>query len=348
MKILFDARWIKPEKPDGISRFSSELVKKLANKVDLTLLVAQPAQSKSFGNIKTIMTNSPSSLKELFQAKNINKHEFDIVYSPYFLFGGWGKKFKLILTVHDLIPLRGQSQTGSASLMRKLFFSNKFFIKLSLSMADRLMTVSQTSANELKNLTDKPIDVIYNAPIKMIQKSSIPKKQLFYIGRYEPYKNVELLIKSIKQLPQYKLILAGKIDPSRQQQLLDVCEDQSRVEFIGVIDDKKYNKLLNESFAAVNASFDEGFGLPIIEAMAAGTPVVCSNLAVYKEITGGEAEFFNPTSIDELVKGLKRLEEDDYRKKRIKKALQRSAAFSWDKSCNQLITVFNKVVESDN
>ena len=122
MKILFDARWINNKKPDGITRFSKELINQFVMRGDdITLLICNEDQGKNFRDTNKILTNTPQSSKEITQSKRLNKYNFDIVYTPHYLFGGLGRKFKLIRTVHDLIPFK--YKTKGSVVWRAFHFS---------------------------------------------------------------------------------------------------------------------------------------------------------------------------------------------------------------------------------
>lgn len=347
MKVLFDARWIKPNKPDGITRFSRELIRELAQdkRLELALLVALEQQTEHLPNLPIIKTQLPTSPKELFLAKKLNPLGFEIVFSPHYLFGGKGRRFKLVLTVHDLTPFNYPDKSHDLTpkrLLWRTFYRSTDWLRRLLNQADMVVAVSQTTAQHLKDLTHKPVEVIYNAPITF-DVTVHATKQLLYIGRDEPYKNVDLLAQAMRQLPDYKLVLAGQFSPHRQKELRTMANRNDQLNFIGFVDDKQYGEELARSFALVSASKAEGFGLPVIEAMQAGVPVIISDIEVFHEVANEAALYFPPDSVDQFVLCVKKLEQPALRKKFITQGKQRAADFSWAASARKLIELFSQL-----
>ena len=333
MKLLFDARWINHSNPDGITRFSRELIKQLSRiDIDLTLLISSNDQMVGLPKLKSIQTNKPNNPKELLQARRLNQHGFDVVFTPHYLFGGSGRKFILVRTVHDLIPFK-YSQNG-AKLAWRLFHSNTRILSSIMNNSEGIVAVSNTVKKELQELTHTPVEVVYNAPFASRASNSGDGKNLLYIGRYEKYKNVECLIEAMTYLKDYRLLLAGNCSKQRQQELLP--REASNVKFIGKITDSKYIEELSNAFALVTASKDEGFGLPIVEAMAAGCPVVCSNIEIFKEVAGEAGQFFDPSKPKQLVDCIKGLEDSRYRKTIVVKSIKNASRFDWKNSSDRL------------
>lgn len=340
MKLLFDARWINQSNPDGITRFSRELIKKLIEDgVDLQLLVSSKDQLQELPKVKSILTNRPTSPRELGQSMRLNSHGFDVVYTPHYIFGGSGRNFPLIRTVHDLIPFK-YSQKG-AKLAWRLFHSNTRILSSILNNSDGIVTVSNAVKKELRGLTRTPIEVVYNAPFASRASNSSDGKSLLYIGRYERYKNVECLISAMTYLGDYQLLLAGNCSLQRQQELLP--KEVSNVKFLGKISDSDYVEVLSNAFALVTASKEEGFGLPVVEAMAAGCPVICSDIDVFREVAGDAGQFFDPNKPKQLADCAKRLEDPKYRKSVAIKSIKNARRFNWTNSSDRLKSFLSDV-----
>lgn len=336
MKILFDARWINANKPDGITRFSREIIKELAKlrKINLWLLICSTNQLVDLPKLPFIETNNPTSVKEFVQAKNINNYEFDVVYSPHFIFGGKERKFLLVRTVLDLIPFHHRDKQGK--VLWKIFHSNMIFLEKILKDSDGLVTISNTIKKELEKITNKQIAVVGCAPTKINIENSGKSKELLYIGRYESYKNIETLIAAMEFLPDYTLFLAGNCPVDRKKELMKKSVNKRRIKFLGQIDDSIYYKKLANIRALVFASREEGFGLPLVEAMSVGCPVVCSDINIFHEVAGRAALFFDPDSPAELAKKIKKLEDPNFRSNIVKVSRERSKQFSWKKSADRL------------
>jgi glycosyltransferase involved in cell wall biosynthesis len=340
MKILFDARWIRPNNPDGITRFSRELIAELAktNK-KMRLLISSKGQLKGLPKLDYIITNSPSNPKEILQARKINKYNFDVVYTPNYLFGGLGRKFKLIRTVHDLIPFNHKN--NSSNLAWKMFYSQKMAFKKLINDSEELVTVSNTVKKELEKLTSKKISVVYNAPMNISAKNIGDSKNILYVGRFEPYKNVGLLVKAMDLLPDYQLILIGGHSKEQKLELLKGSKSKNRIKFIGSISDLEYKNYLVHAFCLATASQEEGFGLPIIEAMKVGCPVVCSDIPIFKEVSGDAALFFDKRSAQDLASKIMKLESGSTRRQFVERGTENAKKFSWTNSAYKLKSVLS-------
>lgn len=348
MKLLFDARWVNTGSPDGITRYSRELISAISKhpEVDLTLLVTSKIQSECLGIENLLIWNKPVSLRELVTSIRLRKYGFDAVYSPHFVFGGLGRNSRLITTVMDLIPFHHKEK--QSSLIWRLFFISKLPLKLILQHSDVVASISKASINELKALTKKPLIELpcgSNLPLLAKKKSMIQNRRLLYIGRYEEYKNTETLIRSMKGLDGYTLVLAGKMSNDKQRALSRLVPEGAQVEFRGFIKDEEYVKELSCAYALVTASTDEGFGLPVLEAMKAGTPVVCSSIDVFKEVGGSAALYFDPSRPEDLTAQVLRLKDEKIRSFAIKNGLNRSQEYSWDKSANKLLECIGSFIK---
>ncbi len=351
MNIFFDARWTRIGTHDGVSRYGSELVAALAKIHPVTMIIWDKRQLALLPkDIPYVVFNNPNSLAELFVARKLNKLKADVVFSPLQIMGSWGRRYKLILTLQDLIYYRHPKPPTflptPIRLVWWLFHQAYWPQRLLLAQADYVTTVSKTSKRliEAHKLTKRPIGVIYNAPplLKRSRTSSI-QKELVYMGSFMPYKNVELLLKALSLLPEYKLHLASRITPERRAALEKLIDDPRQVVFWNGASDIEYADMLSRAMALVSASKDEGFGLPLIEAMAFGTPVVCSDMEIFHEVAGDGALFFNPDSPKELAACIRRLEDSQFRRRLIKKATTQTQQFSWENSARALLEIMKQL-----
>lgn len=344
MKVLFDARWINPTSPDGITRYSIEMIKALdRSDIDLTLLIHTKAQLEELPQLEYITTNSPKHPSEINQSRRLNTYGFDVVYTPHFLFGGKGREFKLIRTILDLIPFHHKNK--QSKLVWKIFHSNMYFLKRLINDSDALVTISETVKKQLQAHTNLQISVVLCAPTNTPIPKSNTKKELLYIGRYEPYKNVETLIKSMRFLPEYKLLLAGNCPRNRKESLSKMISDKDRVEFLGVISDDKYQQILSSAFAMVNASQEEGFGLQLVEAMSAGCPVVCSDIDIFREVVGSKGMYFDPVEPAGLADSIHKLEDANLWQQTSIDLMKYAKRYNWQKSSQLLVKFFKKTLD---
>jgi len=352
MKIFFDARWTRTVRHDGVSRYGAELARALARLHPITLLICDEDQLTLLPkNVPYIVVNNPLSPKEFLLPHKLNKLGADVVFSPLQTMGMWGRKYKLILTLQDLIYYKNpKPPTFLPAYVRAvwwLFHQAYWPQRLLLNQADYVTTVSGESKKEIlqAHLTDRPVGVIYNAPsvVKEPSKATAVKKDLVYMGSFMPYKNVELLLRSLPLLPDYTLHLTSPIQPDRRAELEKLIQNPTQVHFWNGISDKDYAHLLSTATALVSASKAEGFGLPLIEAMQVGAPVAATDMPIFREVGGDAALYFDPDSPDELAATIRQLENPTTRSERIKKGFVQAQKFSWDNSARELLSIMKKL-----
>ncbi|OAF19507.1 glycosyltransferase family 4 protein [Bradyrhizobium neotropicale] len=215
---------------------------------------------------------------------------------------------KVICVVHDLLPLTDLKLSDVAT---RLFLSR---LLTSLRQADELAFVSNYSMMRFRELLPQfahlPARVVYprtrfDAPdvLHRPAPSGRPGRPSFVvIVSNEPRKNVATVIRAFCNVPQADLVvigLAGHI--SRMRNL------PPNIRFAGYVDEHEKAALIAESHGLIMPSFAEGFGVPIIEALAANTPVLCSDIAVFREVAGELADYFDPFSTDAIAASVTRV-----------------------------------------
>lgn len=353
MNIFFDARWTRVDTIDGPSRYGASLATALHSLHPITIIIFDKRQLRLFPkDIPYILVNHPFSLKELFIVRTLNRAEADVVFSPLQVMGFWGRKYKLIFTLQDLIYYRHPQPPTFLPLpvriIWRLFHMAYWPQRLLLNRADSVATVSHTSKKYIEKLrlTKRPINVIYNAPLAVKNPPMppvVPKKDIVYMGSFMPYKNVELLIDAMKDLPDYTLHLLSKIRPERRKELEKRIPNGARIVFWNGISDEDYEKLLVNATALATASKDEGFGLPIIEAMSLGVPVTCSDTEIFREVGGEAALYFPIDSPETFAANIRQLEDIATRKTCLRKGKIQAEKFTWEKSARELLRVMQKL-----
>jgi glycosyltransferase involved in cell wall biosynthesis len=355
MSFFFDCRFIRVDHHDGISRFSSELFKSFSKTKSVTAIISDMQQLKELPHgTNYFLANDPKNpLLELFLPRRLNRQGAGIVFSPMQTMGSFGKKYKLILTLHDLIYYKHRKPpvflAWPIRLAWRLFHLSFTPVRLLLNRADAVVTISETTKTliERNRLTHRPVTVVYNAssmPVVELSKTEPRTKNLVYMGSFMPYKNVEILIKGMEDLPEFTLTLCSKIDPKRRDQLLASSsqEARSRIAFVNGMSESKYLELLDGSFALVTASKDEGFGIPVIEAMSRSIPVALSDIEIFREVASEAGHFFDPESPSSFALAVKSLDAIGSWQNASKTSLERARAFSWDDSARKL----NHLLES--
>lgn len=286
----------------------------------------------------------------------------DVVHGPNFRLPGRGTKGNVI-TIHDLalekFPSFGKKKFGSC-------FSSWKTRKRALS-ADHLIAVSQNSLEDIVKIfgiSREKISAIYNGVdhfffqdqnqelfLKMKDKFGIKKDQfILFTGTVEPRKNVKTLLKAFSRNRRlrnnYSLVLAGGTGWKNEdlQQFILNEGIQNELSITGYISREELRVLYSFASCFVFPSVYEGFGIPLLEAMACGAPVVCSNSSSLPEVAGDAAIMIDPYDIDGFSVAMgKVVENEELRKNMIQKGLERVKHFSWEETARKTLQVYEKV-----
>ena len=307
----------------------------------------------------------------------INKENLDLMHFPYISVPIFYNK-PFVVTIHDLIPLHfptGEASTLSMPLYKIKLLGYKFVLSAAAKKAKRIITVSNATkteiADHLKVSEDKIIvtyegidDKITNSKSQIPNKSQNTKyrildaKYFLYIGNAYPHKNLERLIDAFEILRgacielvecaqnDIKLVLVGKEDYfyKRLKEKVKEMGLQKYVLFYGEVNDEELGNLYKNAIALVNPSLMEGFGLPALEAMANGCLVLASNIPALKEVCGESAIYFDPYDVNDIVRKMKEVYYDNmyHHRDKIKKGLERSKKFSWEKMAIETLKIYEK------
>ncbi|HYP72942.1 MAG TPA: glycosyltransferase, partial [Microbacterium sp.] len=263
MRLLFDARYIRTDFHDGISRYSAELAAAVlavapARGVEVVFLVWDDAQVPLLPTgARTLKIHAPTALREPLTALLLNRYRPDAVFSPMQTIGSLGRRFGLILTLHDTIYYRHRTPPRDlpwyVRLGWRLFHLSYVPQRLTLDAADIVATVSETSATEFARvkLTKRPVVVVPNAPQRLADllpagPRVVPGAQnLVYMGSFMPYKNVETLVRAMALLPGRTLHLLSRISPDRRSELSALADPAGgEVVCHGGVTDAEYERLL--------------------------------------------------------------------------------------------------------
>jgi glycosyltransferase involved in cell wall biosynthesis len=271
----------------------------------------------------------------------LNKHKFAVVFSPMQTIGSLLKRHKLILTVHDLIyyshPAPPNYFNFFIRLLWRVYHASFLPQKLLLRGADEVVTVSETSKRLIieNKLTNKAVTVVPNATNELAYVDLPVEKKIVYMGSFMPYKNVEDLIRASAELEGYRLLLLSKITDRKRGELSSLAKKLSvTVEFADGVSDDEYAQHLSTATALVHASSDEGFGIPIIEAMSVGCPVVCSDIPIFREIAGSAGLFFEIGNHKQFAEQVKKAHQE--RAIMRESLINQARSFDWKQSANRL------------
>ncbi|MCM0617721.1 glycosyltransferase family 4 protein [Paenarthrobacter sp. TYUT067] len=353
MKIVIDARFTRTDHHDGISRYGSSLIAATSKIADVTMLISDKRQLALLPDVPYVMVNSPLSPLELFVARKVNPLGADVVVCPMQTMGTLGRRYGLVLTLHDLIYYEHPTPPGFLPAPVRLlwrFYHKAFWPqRLLLNRADIVATISRTTEALMAKyrLTKRPVRIVGNAP-QPGQKPRAPEagadKSLLYMGSFMPYKNVETMIRGMSGLHQYTLHLLSRITPQRKAELEAMVPEGAKVVFHNGVTDGEYDELLLRATALISLSRAEGYGLPLVEAMALGTPVIASDIPIFREVGGDAVSYVDPESPVEFAAAVTALGEESLWQERSRRSAERAAEFNWDESARQLLAAAEEVV----
>ncbi len=295
--------------------------------------------------------------------KILEKENLELVHFPYFSIPVFYSK-PFVITIHDLIM--DHYPTGNASTLflpiyyLKLIFY-KFVIKIASLKAKKIIVPSNATRDEILShlkVAKERIIVTHEAADEKISsvgnhQSVISQKYgeyFLYVGNAYPHKNLENLILGFKKFysenPNTKLILAGKKDYfyEKIETFIKAQDLEQNVILFGKASDDELFNLYKNAKGLVSASLMEGFGLPVLEAMASKCLVICSDIPAFREVAGDFALYFKPHNVDEINDALKKASNNQYDTKMIEKAYNLSRNFSWRKTALETLRVYESSV----
>jgi glycosyltransferase involved in cell wall biosynthesis len=347
VKIVFDCRYTRLNRHDGISRYTAELVGALSKLTPVTMLISDERQLAMLPELPWIMGTDPTSLREPWVSRIVNRYKPDVVFSPMQMMGSAGRRYALILTLHDLIYYENRMPPRDFSWPIRagwwVYHLTFLPIRLLLRRADAVVTGSFTTRDEIAaaRLTTRPLTVVRSAVDQPADVDSIAQRErpstkvLVYMGSFMPYKNVETIARALHLLPGYRLHLLSRSGPAERQRIESLAPAGSVV-FRDGVTDEEYREALQSATALVSASRQEGFGIPLVEAMSEGTPIVVSDIPVFHEIGGDTAEYFDPSDPAELAAAVLRLEAPEEWEARSAGSRVQASAFTWETSARTL------------
>lgn len=181
-------------------------------------------------------------------------------------------------------------------------------------------------------------------------KQQAKKPYLLYVGSLYPHKNVETLVKALKilitnnQLPMTLTVVCGRsFFWKRFKKFIENENAQDFVKLVGYVPDEDLAVLYKNSEAFIFPTLSEGFGLPGLEAMAAGTPVVCSDIPVLREVYGDAALYFNPKNANDIASKIMQIYSNKtLRSNLMAKGKERAKYYSWRKMAEETLKVYNE------
>jgi glycosyltransferase involved in cell wall biosynthesis len=361
----------------GVGTYTRNIVRALG-RLDAEskyFLIGSPEKVAEMGplppNFHTIpLLGRDTTVKSYFDYRAILKRlGCDLVHIPHLFWLPRNLPCPYVMTVHDVLDhmYRAHQQSG---LRRSLHF---LLTRRALKGASRLFAVSNFTRSEVEKLFGIPegrIEVVYNAIDErflrghatesdrqmLVERYLINQPFLLYAGRISPHKNVVRIIEAFSALkaelekeamfPSLKLIIIGDELSKHPDLRRTVIRSrmQNEVRFLGFLPIEVLRIFYDAAKVFVFPSLYEGFGLPPLEAMAHGTPVVTSNTSSLPEVVGNAAVMVNPENVFEIMRALHRVLLDQPLREKLKlRSYEQAKRFSWDTSARQILSVYHEV-----
>ncbi len=292
-----------------------------------------------------------------------NSHFWEQCVLPFFLIGK--KKYLVvsftglgsllirhkIMTIHDLAFLKNPSWYS-----RTYYWYYRLMTPLAVKTSQHILTVSEFSKSEILHfypfLKGEKISVVYNAidrqlfrpiadiPVKGDLQSHVSERFVLCVSSIDPRKNFSRLIEACQKLTGAKLYIVGQYNRVFSQQK-ELDTNSNHIHFLGKVSDDELVRLYNQAACFVFPSLYEGFGLPPLEAMACGCPVLVSDIPVEREVCGNAAQYFNPLEANDILNAITQyLESADVIKEKMRqKGYENIMRFSWKKSAEVLMKI---------
>lgn len=326
-----DSRW---QGPHGIGRFAEEMLRRLRRRPGM--------------RVEEVSEGSPlSPLDPLRLACLLLRKRPDVFFSPGFN-PPLGSPVPFVFTLHDLIHVRFP---GDYTLAHRIYY--RFLVRSACRRAAAVLTVSRHSQRDIARwagISEAKIQVAPNGVGPEFSpegpRASLGYPYLLFVGNRKPHKNLPRLLRAFAQAelsPQVRLVLSGP--PERAlvalAQGLGVGE---RVVFYGPIPEPELPPLYRGALALLLPSLYEGFGLPALEAMACGTPVLASAVAALPEVVGEAAVFVDPYRVEDIAPSIERIVEDEELRERLRhRGLEQAKKFSWERTAEQVSALLQEV-----
>ena len=287
---------------------------------------------------------------------------FDVVHFPSVLSLPQNVKTKTVVTVHDVIPCLPSFEANWNADIQEVFLKSVDYVRDrrditviadSASTKRDLMTVSGIEGSRIY-VVPLAIDnnnVYFQEDEATLERMHISGEYILYLGALDPRKGIIDIIKSFTAVkntyPDIKLVLAGGMEPNYKDRIIDTLNSSAYIDDIilpGYVTDEQKRILLSSAEIFLFPSEYEGFGLPVLEAMTCGTPVITTNVSSLPEVGGDAAVYVSPNNVDELSEAIIRLLDDAVLRDELKqKSIIQSQLFSWEKTVKLTEDVYMSV-----
>ncbi len=318
-KIMIDRRW---EGPHGIGRFAREVAARIPDLYPISI------------------AGSPAAAVDPWRlSRYLRRNPCDVFFTPGFN-APRSAPCPFIFCLHDLIHL---STSGSAGVLRRLWYEN--IVKPAGRKAAAVLTVSEYSRKRILEWSDWPADrvvVVGNGVSDSFgpegPQAEIDSPYVLHVGNHKPHKNCLRLIEAFAQLPQREMRLVfTELADDAELRLIDRLRIADRVIRRPHVEEAQLASLYRSAACVVVPSLEEGFGLPAVEAMSCGTPVVASDCSSLPEVVGDAGLLIDPRSPEAIARAIARIIDDSSLADLLRRrGLERSREFRWDTVANRV------------
>lgn len=350
--VVINARFL-TQAVTGSQRFAIEISRRLRNRAPYMRFVAP----------RNILHRDVADELEVETLGSLTGHLWEQVELPRFLRrAGHPLLINLVNTAPILYHNTVATLLDLSFLRHPEWFSRRFqlyyrfLVPLVARRAKAIVTISEFSRQEISHLLDIPekrIHVVYCAASRIFSPPRRPAKKeyILAVSSMDPRKNLARLVEAFKKLKLdgLKLLMVGSKGRAFGDTRIDAAvQDSPNIEFTGYVSDTKLVDLYQGARLFVYPSLYEGFGLPPLEAMACGTPVVVSNTTSLPEVCADAAYYVDPHDADDIARGIRFvLDNPSLQEEMIRKGLERVKRFGWERSALGLLEVIEKTQEKE-
>jgi glycosyltransferase involved in cell wall biosynthesis len=276
--------------------------------------------------------------------RKLREGKIDLYYSPSFLLPAFKGARTEVICVHDLA---WRILPQSKSFRFRAYMNRR--IPAALRRAARVICVSNATRRDLLEhyggrVADERVRVVPNGVDLSVFRPDPAEKPdevpyLAVVGNQDPRKNIGTLLEAFPifraRLRAFRLVMVGPGQPQAPKPVA--------VDMLGYLDERSLASVYRKAVMVVQPSLYEGFGLPVLEAMACGTPVACADIEVFHEVAGECARYFDPREPGSIAKTMEIVARDDnLRAEMCAKGLERARSFTWDETARRLLAVFRE------
>ena len=375
MKIAVNTRFLLPGKLEGFGWYTHEIMRRivLRHPEDTFVFLFDRSYDPDFvyaPNVKPLVVSPPARHPILFRIwfewmlpRVFHREKPDVFFSPDSICS-LSSDVPTLMTCHDLIPLHTPEQLEARHRKYYLRYLLRF-----LKRADHVLTVSEyvrTDIVQTCHIDPDRVTSVYNGcrdifrPLQDMDKQGVRvrfsegKPFFFYTGAIHPRKNIPRLIRAFDLFKEetgasVQLLLAGRFawKTGEVSAAFQEAKHRADIRFLGYVSEQDLADLTASALALTYVSLNEGFGLPVLEAMYCDTPVLAANTSCLPEIAEDAALLVDPYSEPAIAAGMKKLYTDPgFARMLVEKGRQRRTHFSWDAAADQIYGLMRRVAGS--